>query len=412
MDRVMVYPGAIPLETDILNTNKNSMIALSKLAAAILGTSTVVNGLTCGPTSPASMQVQMSAGEIYETENVDATAFSSLAADTTHSIQKQGIMLDTLNLSCAAPGGAGQSINYLIEAQYQDSDTNLTVLPYYNASNPVQAYAGPNNTGASQATVRKGTVTLLAKAGIAATTGTQVTPSPDAGYVGLWVVTVANGQSTITSGNIAAYTGSPALGGTHVGNLNKIIYAINQAGLTFSDTDQTQLRAAILNMIAANSNLVTGQVMIVPGNTPLAGTVALQGALLSRVTYSRLWAYAQASGNLAANDGAWTEGQFSPGDGVTTFRTPDFRGNFPRFWDNGRGIDSARAIGTLQLDAMQGHWHVGAQFTNTSLGGGSGGPRWDSGVTGDPSSDGTHGTPRTASETRPRNVPLLACIAY
>jgi hypothetical protein len=45
MDRQIIYPGAIPLETDLLNTNRNAMIGLSKLAAAILGTSAFLNGL-------------------------------------------------------------------------------------------------------------------------------------------------------------------------------------------------------------------------------------------------------------------------------------------------------------------------------------------------------------------------------
>ena len=39
MDRVIVYPGQIPLETDILQGQKNSMIGLAKLAEIILGTS-------------------------------------------------------------------------------------------------------------------------------------------------------------------------------------------------------------------------------------------------------------------------------------------------------------------------------------------------------------------------------------
>jgi hypothetical protein len=57
MDRILVYPGSIPLDTDILNTNRNSMIALGYLAQAILGTNALVDGLGCSPTTPASMTV-------------------------------------------------------------------------------------------------------------------------------------------------------------------------------------------------------------------------------------------------------------------------------------------------------------------------------------------------------------------
>lgn len=211
-DRVIVWAGQIPLETDVLRSNKFAMTGIAKLAAAVLGTSaTVVNGLACVPTSPATLTVNVNPGEIYSLVSMDATAYSSVAADTTHQILKSGILLDAVNLSCPAPGTAGQSINYLIEAIYQETDTDLATLPYYNASNPTSAWSGPNNSGTPQATTRKGTVALVAKAGAAATTGSQTTPTPDAGYTGLWVVTVANGQSTITAGNITQYAGAPIL---------------------------------------------------------------------------------------------------------------------------------------------------------------------------------------------------------
>lgn len=209
MDRQTVYAGQIPLETDLLNTNKYAMVAIAKLAAAVLGTSTLVNGLACVPTGPASLQVVVNPGEMYSIANIDATAYSSLPADTSHNILKQGISLDDVLLTCAAPGTAGQSVNYLIQAAYQDLDTGSVTLPYYNASNPSQAWSGPGNSGTPQATARKGVISITAKAGVAAATGTQTTPAPDAGYTGLWVVTVANGQTTITSGNISQAANAP-----------------------------------------------------------------------------------------------------------------------------------------------------------------------------------------------------------
>ena len=217
MDRVQVFPGAIPLETDLLNTNKNTMVGLAKLAAAMLGTSTQVNGLSVIPTGPASLQVNVTPGEIYQLVNLDGTAYSSLAADTTHQIVKQGILLDQVALSCPAPATAGFSINYLIEATYSDVDALPVVLPYYNASNPAVAYSGPANAGTTNNTVRQGKVTLTAKAGIAATTGAQTTPAPDAGYVGLYVVTVANGQTQITAPNIVQATSAPVINTTLLG---------------------------------------------------------------------------------------------------------------------------------------------------------------------------------------------------
>jgi len=207
--RVINYSGAIPLDLDLLNTNKNMMIALGMLAQAVFGTSTVADGLAVTPTSPASMTVNVAAGSIYSIQNVDNTAFGSISADTTHQIQKQGINLGTLNLSCPAPGTPGQSINYLVQAIFQETDGGSTVLPYYNASNPAVAYSGPANAGTPNFTVRQGQCSINVLAGTAAATGSQTTPAPTAGYTPLYVVTVANGATTITSGNIAVSTSAP-----------------------------------------------------------------------------------------------------------------------------------------------------------------------------------------------------------
>lgn len=208
MDRVINYPGQIAVETDLLKTNRNTMIAIGKLAGALFGTGGVVNGLAVGPSAPAALSVSVAPGEIYQLENVDSTAYSSLPADTTDSVVKQGIALAAQTLACAAPSTAGYSINYLIQATYQDSDTGAVALPYYNASNPTQAYSGPNNSGTPQATQRSGIVVVNAKAGTAATTGSQVTPTVDSGYIALAVVTVANGQTTITGANITQLAAS------------------------------------------------------------------------------------------------------------------------------------------------------------------------------------------------------------
>lgn len=208
MDRQINYPGQIAVETDLLNTNRNTMIALGKLAGAMFGTGGGVNGLVVVPSSPAALTVSVGIGEIYQLQNVDNTAFSSLPADTTDAIVKQGIMLAAQTLACAAPVTAGYSINYLIQATYQDSDTGSVALPYYNASNPSQAYSGPANSGTPQATRRAGIVVPNAKAGTAATTGAQVTPTADSGYIALAVVTVANGQTTITAASISQVSAS------------------------------------------------------------------------------------------------------------------------------------------------------------------------------------------------------------
>lgn len=254
MDRQIVYPGAIPLETDLLNTNKYSMIGLAKLSSAIMGTNTYLHGLQCTASSPASMVVSVAAGEIYSLENIDGTAYSSLNADTTNTILKQGVISTASQFTLTAPTTSGQSINYLIQVTYSDTDSGATVLPYYNASTPSVAYSGPNNSGTAQNTVRSGVCTVSLKAGVPAATGTQTTPSTDTGYIAAWVITVAQGATTVTAANISQATGAPFIPasglvdgiqkkllthGTDIGTANA--YAVNYSPAITSLTDGMEL---------------------------------------------------------------------------------------------------------------------------------------------------------------------------
>jgi phage-related tail fiber protein len=154
-----------------------------------------------------------------------------------------------------------------------------------------------------------------------------------------------------------------------------------------------------------------GAVMTFAMNTAPTGWLKANGAAVSRTTYAALFAAINTT--------------FGAGDGSTTFNLPDLRGRFTRNWADGGSIDSGRAFGSTQTDAFQGHWH-GIQTSPTVYqvgwdgggGAGSGNLRADGG----PStpypyatymvSDGVNGTPRTASETRPTNLALLACIKF
>src|SRR4051794_16484115 len=100
MDRSIAYVGEIALLDDFLRAQRYTMTALGSALQAILGSATVVDGLTCTPTSPASMQVKVAPGSIYSLQNLDSTTYGDLAADTTHQIVKQGVVLDNTLLSC------------------------------------------------------------------------------------------------------------------------------------------------------------------------------------------------------------------------------------------------------------------------------------------------------------------------
>lgn len=379
MDREIVYAGSIPLDTDILTAQKFAMIGIAWAVQAALGTSTLVSGLGCVPTGPASLQVVVNPGVIYTQGNTDGSTFGGLAADS-HQIMKQGILADAATLSCPAPGTAGQSINYLIEAQFQEVDGTPVVLPYYNASNPATAWSGPNNTGTAQNTVRKASCAVQVKAGAAATTGSQVTPAADAGWTGLWVVTVANGQSTITAGNIAALAGAPFISETLTQKISQTTgdarYApISTVGLkpgtllmwptpvcpswALTRDGSAISRASAPNLFAAlcptrNGTFTSGNATVtgLSSTTDLYIGMPIEGANISAGTTiasipsaTSITMSAVASGNGTAAITLFYYGYGSGGSG-STFGVPDDRGQFERGLDTAGTFDQSVQAGT------------------------------------------------------------------
>lgn len=148
-----------------------------------------------------------------------------------------------------------------------------------------------------------------------------------------------------------------------------------------------------------------GSLMLFAGTGLPAGYLKANGATVSRTTYAALF--------LAIGVA------YGAGDGSTTFRLPDFRGEFPRGWDDGRGVDAARAFGSAQGDAFQAHTHfrnpsslVEVGFTERATGHES--AQWDGNRTYDYLGNVTGGaaTGRTATETRPRNLAVNFFIKY
>lgn len=133
-----------------------------------------------------------------------------------------------------------------------------------------------------------------------------------------------------------------------------------------------------------------GDIIFVAKNSPPPGFLKANGAAISRTTYSALFS---AIGTT-----------FGTGDGSTTFNIPDLRGEFIRGWADDRAVDTGRVFGSAQADEIKSHTHTVPISTTTVVWNyGNGGALVGSGYT----SGATGGT-----ETRPRNVTLLACIKY
>ena len=155
-------------------------------------------------------------------------------------------------------------------------------------------------------------------------------------------------------------------------------------------------------------SFMTGWIMPFPATVAPSGFLEAKGQLVSRTgTYAELWTWVQTNMRVVT-DAAWNgndQGTYSSGDGSTTFRIPDLRGEFIRGYDHGRGVDSGRTVGTTQSDEFQSHNH------SVTAG------RWIGGYTDDGGAPDQRMTQQTfnstsvgSSETRPRNIAMMYCI--
>jgi hypothetical protein len=304
LDRQIVYPGAVPLETDLLNTNKAVHFALGQLCQDAFGqgaTGPFFTGLACVPNTPAAMNVIVQPGAVYAQAALDTTAYSSLAADSTVTM-KQGILKSSQTFATPAPTTSGQSIVYLISASFLEADTNAVVLPYYNASNPSQAYIGPNGTGSSQNTTRQDTVALTLTTGVPATTGSQLTPATPNGQTALYTITVAYGATSVTAANIKKVSGAPFFPGFTQGNFSN--YAVVASSQAYS-------ALSLGRAVAVNSGSATTQTLPVASTCYSGAAILFSSASTGTVTITAqggdsLFVGGRAgSANVSLNNGDW-----------------------------------------------------------------------------------------------------------
>lgn len=105
--------------------------------------------------------------------------------------------------------------------------------------------------------------------------------------------------------------------------------------------------------------------------TPRAGYVASGASGLARVgQYAALRAWARHNGVLV-DAGVWSAGgiAFADNPDGTTFRVFDVRGEYPRFWDSGRGVDAGRGAGTWADGTRDEHIHLTGRMVDDVDGG-------------------------------------------
>ena len=193
----------------------------------------------------------------------------------------------------------------------------------------------------------------------------------------------------LASGLAGLSTQNPAGAETRTIDVPVASQAQAEAGL-HNATAMTPLRVAQA-VATLSPGLPAGSVIASARTSAPTGYLHCNGAAVSRTAYADLFA---AIGTT-----------FGAGDGAKTFTIPDLRGEFLRGWDSGRGVDSGRVFGSHQADAFKAHHHTQGRFGVRGAGGvqqyvfNAAGSFFNTGTTG-------------GTETRPRNIALLACIKY
>jgi len=219
-DRQIFYTLEQATTKDLLWCQQNYYLGLSRLMRALIDAN-ALSGLECTPTAVPSLNVDVSAGEIYSLEETDVTSYGvapqNIPANSAI-IMKQGIY-NGGTFSMPAPGTVGDSIKYLIQVAFQETD-NVNETRLFKVG-------GLQNVN----TRRQDLAIVNVKASAAAPS--PVTPTPDAGFLGAWVVTVAYGQTTITSGDIAQYPNAPFFG-SYYGLAIQDMLSKTQAAATYT----------------------------------------------------------------------------------------------------------------------------------------------------------------------------------
>jgi microcystin-dependent protein len=304
-----------------------------------------------------------------------------------------------------ADGAADQARNAMIEL----TTTTGAVFNVYAPPSP-KLYV-IYNASAHAATVFNSTVvgnTTAAGTGVAVPAGRRIFVMSDGTDFSLVTppASSVNTPNTLVerdgSGDFAAGTITASLTGNVTGNVTgnasgsaatlatPRTLSIGGAGKTFNGSADVTWTATEIN-----ANL-PGAVFYFAMNTAPTGYLKANGALVSRATYAALFA---AIGTT-----------FGAGDGSTTFALPDLRGEFIRGWDDGRGVDSGRAFGTFQDQAFASHSHgvvVRHDFSANTPN-----PPFIAGTNINNQTNTLSTNAAGGSETRPRNVALLACIKF
>lgn len=208
MNRTIIYSQEQPRTFDFVQFEHDVLVAMANTIRDAMGANTtVLGGFAATPTGPATLNVNIAAGRVYQQAPADATSVGAIAADSTV-IQQQGAYAGAQIALSTAGISAGQSRWALVQAQFSQSDIiragdpNGGIPPFFNAAVPSSPLNGQGGLGLTSPTERAALGIIQVITGASATTGSEVPPNPTSGWAPLYLIDLTNGQTQITSGQI------------------------------------------------------------------------------------------------------------------------------------------------------------------------------------------------------------------
>ncbi|WP_240775325.1 hypothetical protein [Neokomagataea tanensis] len=158
MDRVIVYPGSVPVDTDILRIGRYTKSALGNISDLVFGPNVkAAIGLSCTP-SPDGLFVVMGPGAINAPGPLDGTNFGGVGGGLPADLSP--VSVQYINQSNVAVPVPTTGAAFTVYALCSEQDVDAVTLPFYNINNPSQTQAGPANSGAMLPTRRSAVMTF------------------------------------------------------------------------------------------------------------------------------------------------------------------------------------------------------------------------------------------------------------
>lgn len=368
-----VATGASSVGGDLSGTMASATIINSAVTSAKIADGTIVDADIAAGAAIAQSKISGLAASFTGKENsiTAGTTAQYWRGDKTWSSLQTDVQ--ALVMSAFAVGSNASLTNSdslsgaLGKVQGQINATNTSVAALATAQANYVLKAGDTMSGALNMGGQK--VTNIA-------TPTVTTDAANKAYVDASAKWTTSGSdiSNNNAGNVGIGTTTPAAklevnGGVKIANDASTCDSSKQGtmrfvGGNFQGCDGT-------SWVTMGSATPAGQVATYAMTSCPSGWIKANGAAVSRTTYASLF---------AAIGTTW-----GAGDGSTTFNLPDLRGEFVRGWDDGRGVDTGRAIASAQADDNKSHTHTGTTSSDGSHN-----------HTGTTSTDGWHGHSGTA----------------